>query len=108
MTNYRRFIFTITLLFLFIPFTVQAQTTTTTVVEKRVIVSPPPKGVCTTIAGHWVDDKTWASDYTECKYENRSEGVTWVSDYWSCTESTADGTCTTWALVPGHWVKVKS
>ncbi len=94
------------LVMLMMPFAVLAQTTTTTtVVEKRTMLSPPPQGVCTTVAGHWTEDNTWASTYTECKYENRPEGVTWVSDYWSCTGATADGTCTTWALVPGHWEK---
>jgi len=81
----------------------QAQTTTTTVIERHVIESPAPKGTCTTIAAHW-EGKEWRDSYTLCKYENRKEGVAWVSDYWSCTQYTADGQCTTWALVPGHWV----
>ena len=80
-----------------------AQTTQTTVVEKRVIQTPAPKGTCTTIAAHW-EGNEWRDTYTLCKYENRKEGVAWVSDYWSCNQYTADGQCTTWTLVPGHWV----
>jgi hypothetical protein len=83
----------------------QAQTTTVTttpVVEKYVIVSPAPKGVCTTINGHW-EGAAWVATHEVCKYENRTEGVNWVGEYWSCTASTADGNCTTWVLVPGHW-----
>jgi hypothetical protein len=94
------------LLLLVLSFGVQAQsTTTTTVVEKRTILTPPPKGECTTVAGHWVDSNTWADSYTTCKYENRTEGVTFISDYWSCTAASADGTCTSWVFVPGHWEK---
>lgn len=80
----------------------QATGATTPVVEKYVIVSPTPKGVCTTVAAHW-SGNVWVAAHEECKYENRTEGVTWVNDYWSCTASTSDGNCTTWALVPGHW-----
>lgn len=80
----------------------QSTTTTTTIVQKG-IVTPPPKGSCTTVQGHWVDGNTWADTYTQCKYENRSEGAVYISDYWSCTQATADGTCTAWTLVPGHW-----
>jgi hypothetical protein len=83
---------------------VQAQETTTTVVEKHVIISPAPKGVCTSIAGHW-EGNIWIDRHEVCKYENRTEGVAWVNDYWSCTVATANGTCTSWVLVPGHWEK---
>jgi hypothetical protein len=83
----------------------QAQdTTTTTVVEKRVIVTPAPKPVCTAVQAHW-DGDVWVEAHNVCKYENRAEGVAWVSEYWSCTAASADGTCSTWTLVPGHWVK---
>lgn len=77
-------------------------TTTTTVVEKR-IITPAPKGECTTVAAHF-EGNIWKDSYTVCKYESRKEGIAWISDYWSCTESTADGNCTSWTLVPGHWV----
>jgi hypothetical protein len=80
----------------------QAQETTTTVVEKHVIISPAPKGVCTSVAGHW-EGAVWVETHDVCKYENRTEGVAWVNEYWSCTAATNDGTCTTWAFVPGHW-----
>lgn len=67
-----------------------------------VIVSPAPKGVCTSVAGHW-EGNVWVDRQEICKYENRSEGALWINDYWSCTASNPDGTCTTWVLVPGHW-----
>ena len=85
-------------------FSVQAQETTTTVVEKRTVITPAPKGACSTVAGHWEGD-IWVDTHNVCKYENRTEGVAWVSDYWSCTAADADGNCTAWTLVPGHWVK---
>lgn len=92
------------LLTLLVSFSAQAQqTTTTTVVEKRVLLTPAPKGECTTVQGHW-EGNIWKDTYTLCKYENRKEGTAWVSDYWACTASTADGSCTAWELVPGHWV----
>jgi len=84
-------------------FNALAQTTTTTTVVEKHIVTPAPKGTCTTVAAHFEGD-VWQDSYTICKYENRQEGVAWVSEYWSCTASTSDGTCTTWALVPGHWI----
>lgn len=83
---------------------VQADETTTTVVEKRTIVSPAPKAICTPVAGRW-EGNIWIDAHQVCKYEGRSEGVAWVNDYWSCTVATADGTCTSWVLNPGHWVK---
>lgn len=83
---------------------VQAQETTTPVVEKHVIISPAPKAVCSSIAGHW-EGNTWVDTHDVCKYENRPEGAAWINDYWSCTAATDDGTCTTWTLTPGHWVK---
>jgi|GEM_PF-1863201 hypothetical protein len=94
------------LLSLLLSFGVQAQdtTTTTTVVEKHVIITPAPKADCTTVAGHWEGD-VWVDTHDVCKYTDRPEGAAWVSDYWSCTAATADGTCTAWTLVPGHWVK---
>lgn len=92
----------VSLLASLISFGVEAQETTTTVVEKHIIVTPAPKGVCTSVAGHW-EGNVWVDTHEECKYEKRSEGVTWINDYWSCTVATADGTCTTWVLVPGHW-----
>lgn len=79
----------------------QAQTT---VVEKRVIVTPAPKATCTTVEGAWKGN-TWIASHEVCKYENRKEGVAWVDSYWSCTESSEDGTCTAWTLVPGYWVQ---
>lgn len=82
---------------------VQAETETT-VVEKKVIITPSPQATCTTIDGHW-EGNAWVSKHDVCKYENRTEGVAWVQDYWSCTVYKADGTCTSWELVPGHWVK---
>ena len=96
----------IALLFSVLSFSVQAQdtTTTTTVVEKHVIISPAPKAVCSSVAGHW-EGNVWVDTHDICKYENRTEGVAWVNDYWSCTASDADGNCTAWTLVPGHWVK---
>jgi hypothetical protein len=91
--------------FIFGSFCAQADsTTTTTVVEKRVIVTPAPKAVCSTVAGHW-DGDVWVDTHNICKYENRAEGVAWIADYWSCTAYTADGNCNSWVLVPGHWVK---
>lgn len=86
----------------FISFGVHAQETT--VIEKKVIVSPTPKGVCTTVEGHW-QGNIWIAAHDVCKYENRVEGTAWINDYWSCTAATADGTCTNWVFVPGHWVK---
>ena len=86
------------------PLSAQAQTTTETIVEKHVIITPSPKAICTAVVGHWEGD-TWVDAHNVCKYENRAEGIAWISDYWSCTTYTADGTCTAWALVPGHWVK---
>jgi len=90
-----------------IPFAAQAQddttTTATTTVEKYVIVTPAPKAVCTSVDAHW-EGNTWVDTHNVCKYTNRTEGVAWVDAYWSCTQSSDDGTCTTWALVPGHWV----
>lgn len=77
-------------------FTAQADTTT------YVVVSPAPKGVCTTVTGHW-EGSNWIDRQEICKYENRPEGALWISDYWSCTKSTADGNCSNWTLVPGHW-----
>ncbi|MHB1949302.1 MAG: hypothetical protein ACYCQI_14440 [Gammaproteobacteria bacterium] len=88
---------------LFFCMNVQADTTTT-VVEKRTIVTPAPTGNCTSVAAHW-DGNTWVAAHDVCRYENRTEGAAWVQDYWSCTDATPDGTCTNWALVPGHWVK---
>jgi hypothetical protein len=86
-----------------ISFGAQAETTTTTTVVKRVITTPAPKAVCTSVVAHW-EGNTWVDTHDICKYENRSEGVAWVNDYWSCTEAAADGSCKTWSLVPGHWV----
>ena len=81
------------------------ETTTTTTIEKHVIITPSPKSVsCTTIDAHWEGD-VWVDTQSVCKYENRTEGAAWVNDYWTCTAANADGTCTAWALVPGHWVK---
>lgn len=91
------------LLSLLIPFSAQADTTTT-VVEKRVIVTPAPKATCSSVAGHW-EGNTWVDTHNICKYENRTEGAAWIDAYWSCVAATSDGTCTTWDLVPGHWVK---
>jgi len=104
MLYFRLSIFIVGLLSLLFSLGVKAQETATTVVEKRVIVSPAPKAVCSTVAGHW-EGNIWINTHDVCKYENRAEGVAWVNDYWSCTEAAADGTCTTWVLVPGHWVK---
>ncbi len=83
-------------------FSVKAQENTT-VVEKYVVVSPAPKGECVSVASHW-EGNIWVAAHDECKYENRSEGVMWINAYWSCTSSTPDGNCSTWVLVPGHWV----
>jgi hypothetical protein len=80
-----------------------AETTTTTVVEKSTIVTPAPKAICTSVAAHW-EGNVWVATHDVCKYENRPEGAAWVSDYWTCTEATASGSCTTWTLVPGHWI----
>lgn len=85
----------------FISFGLQAETTT--VIEKRVIVTPAPKGACTSIAGHW-EGSVWIDTHDVCTYENRTEGSTWINEYWSCTASNEDGTCTAWTLVPGHWL----
>ncbi len=104
MLRFRLSVLTLGLLSSFISLGVQAQDTTTTIVEKHVIISPAPTAVCSSIAGHW-EGNIWVDTYDVCKYENRVEGIAWVNDYWSCTAATADGTCTTWALVPGHWVK---
>ena len=84
-------------------FCAQAQSTTT-VVEKHVIVSPAPKATCFSVAGHW-ENNVWVDTHDVCKYENRVEGVAWINPYWSCTAATADGSCTSWELVQGHWVK---
>ncbi len=87
----------VSLLSALLSFSVQAQETA--------IISPAPKATCTSVPGHW-DGAVWVTTHDVCKYENRIEGVAWVNDYWSCTAATADGTnCTTWVLVPGHWVK---
>ncbi len=94
--------FFIALLSLFVSLGLQAQTTT--VVEKRVIVTPVPKAICTTVEGRW-QGSTWIASHEVCKYENRKEGAAWVNSYWSCTEATADGTCSNWTLVPGYWVQ---
>ncbi|MEO8402481.1 MAG: hypothetical protein ABI597_11940 [Gammaproteobacteria bacterium] len=83
---------------------IQAQETTTTIVEKRAIITPAPVSTCTTVEGHW-EGTVWINTHQVCKYENRAEGVAWINDYWSCTTYTSDGNCTSWALVPGHWVK---
>lgn len=88
---------------LFVSLNVLAQETTTTVVEKK-IITPAPKPTCTTVAAHW-EGTTWVYDHTVCKYENRSEGAAWVSEYWSCTQASDDGSCMSWSLIPGHWVK---
>ena len=104
MFRFQSLVILISLLALFIPFGAQAQDTTTTVVEKRVIITPAPKANCYSVAGHWEND-VWVDTHDICKYENRVEGVAWVNDYWSCTAANADGTCTNWVLVPGHWVK---
>ena len=112
MLNFRLSLLAFGLASTFVSYAAQAQTTstttttptgTTTVVEKRTIVTPAPKGNCTTIAAHW-EGNEWRDTYTLCKYENRKEGIAWISDYWSCSDYTANGNCTTWALVPGHWV----
>lgn len=95
-------ILTIGLLATFISSAVYAQETTT-IVEKKTIITPEPKGVCTSVAAHWEGD-VWVGTHDVCTYENRTEGAAWVNDYWSCTVATADGNCTTWTLVPGHWV----
>ncbi|OAI48829.1 hypothetical protein AYO45_00715 [Gammaproteobacteria bacterium SCGC AG-212-F23] len=95
------------LLSAFISFGVQAEettTTTTTVVEKHAIITPAPKAVCTSVAGHW-EGSIWIDTHNVCKYENRTEGAAWIADYWSCTTANADGSCVSWTLVPGHWVK---
>ena len=100
-----RFILSVLSVSLLSAFSVQAEeVTTNTVVEKRVIVSPAPKAVCSSVAGHW-EGNIWVDTHSICKYENRVEGVAWIESYWSCTVAAADGTCTTWELVPGHWVK---
>lgn len=102
MLNIRLSTITISLLSIFISFSIHAQNTTT--MEKHIIVTPAPKANCTSVAGHW-EGNIWVDTHSVCKYESRTEGAAWVSEYWSCTEATDDGTCTTWALVPGHWVK---
>ncbi|OGT37188.1 MAG: hypothetical protein A3F12_04185 [Gammaproteobacteria bacterium RIFCSPHIGHO2_12_FULL_38_14] len=80
-------------------------TTTTTTVEKTIIVSPAPKSAsCTTINAHW-EGNVWVDTQTVCKYESRVEGVAWVNDYWACTVAAADGSCTSWELKPGYWMK---
>lgn len=104
MLRFRLSVFAISLLSLFFSFGVQAQEATTTVVERGVIITPAPKAVCASVAGHW-EGNIWIEKHDICKYENRTEGVAWVNDYWSCTVANPDGTCVTWALVPGHWVK---
>jgi len=76
---------------------------TTTVVERGVITTPAPKAVCKTVPAHWEGDM-WADTHSECSYTNRPEGVVWVDSYWSCSQASADGTCTTWTLVPGRWL----
>jgi hypothetical protein len=96
------FIILLTALFSFAQ--AQKTTTTTTVIEKHIVVSPAPKAVCSSVAAHW-EGNVWVDTHDVCKYENRVEGVAWVNDYWSCTVATADGTCTSWVLVPGHGVK---
>ena len=85
-----------------IAISIQAQETI--VVEKQVIISPAPKAICTSVAAHW-EGTVWIDTHDVCKYENRIEGVAWINDYWSCTSASADGTCLTWVLIPGHWVK---
>jgi len=103
MLHFRLSVIGVGLLSLFTSFAIQAQETTTTVVEKHVIISPAPKAICTSVAGHW-EGSVWVDTHDVCKYENRTEGAAWVNDYWSCTASNPDGTCTSWTLVPGHWV----
>jgi len=85
---------------IFISFSLFAQDTTQTNIT---ITTPAPVATCTNVASHW-EGKIWVEAHNVCKYENRPEGVAWINDYWSCTEASADGKCTTWALVPGHWV----
>lgn len=104
MLRFRLSVIAISLLPSLLSFNVQAKEVKTTVIEKHVIVSPAPKAVCTPVAGHW-ESGVWINKHDICKYEGRTEGVAWVSDYWSCTEANADGTCITWVLVPGYWVK---
>ena len=83
----------------------QSTTTTTTVVTKPPIITPAPKSVsCTSVSAHW-EGNIWIDAQTVCTYENRTEGAAWVQDYWSCTAFTVDGNCTSWQLVPGHWVQ---
>lgn len=91
-----------------IPLISEAQSTTTTTtsqvtVAKPAIITPVPKAECTQIAAHW-EGSTWVEAHDICKYTNRTEGVAWVSSYWTCTEATADGSCTSWSLVPGRWI----
>ncbi len=83
--------------------------TTATVVERHIIISPTPKaGDCVTVKGHWEGEgagAVWVDTQTICPYANRSEGLGWVESYWTCTVYSADGTCSTWERVPGHWIK---
>ena len=111
MLNFKFKIVTLVLgmVFAFFSFTALADdpadtTTTTTVVEKHTIITPAPKAVCTAVAGHW-EGSVWVDTHNVCRYENRSEGAAWVDTYWSCTVYDANGNCTSWALVPGHWEK---
>lgn len=94
--------------FFMLPLATQAQdspdtTTTTTTVERHVIITPAPQADCTSVAPHW-DGDIWVDAHNVCRYTGRPEGAAWVADYWSCTQANPDGTCSSWSLVPGHWV----
>lgn len=89
----------------FISFAVQADDlVTTTTVERHVVTTPAPKPVCASVPGHW-EGNVWVDIHNVCRYTDRTEGAAWVESYWSCTDADANGTCTAWVLVPGHWVK---
>jgi hypothetical protein len=81
----------------------ETSSTTTTIVERQ-IITPAPKAVCKSIAGHW-EGNVWVDVHNVCRYENRTEGAAWIDSYWSCLVADAAGTCTNWQLVAGHWVK---
>ena len=101
MLRFRLSVLGVGLATLFVSFAVQADTM---VVERKVVTTPEPKAICTTVEGSWKGN-TWISSHEVCKYENRKEGVAWVNSYWSCTDAAADGTCNTWTLVPGYWMQ---
>lgn len=92
-----------------------AQAATETVIEKQVVITnvPAAKEVvvtpsgavrCFTVKEGWSGNE-WIPEHQICQYKDSPEGLAWVASYWKCSAATADGACTKWDWIPGHWVK---